>query len=460
MAPPLRHVNPGDKFAPDAGTWNRFVDTARIVADNRQIFQPGPLLPFDSSADDTSGGGSGGGGCNCCDCTSCLNSCTQDPLQIITTCTSCTTAPRRYEIYLGSVLIVPKFAHVSGCVWATANFDVTYLYPGILPGVDTGTYKAILIQVGQSSTLEVIYVSGTDVLKLSSGYRTIKWKADPNKTWSCICNSSMVPAVSPEHFPPNLFAPCNPCVAPVAAPGGPDEWTICHVNAGCVSSLTLPNVDTLTRSDPNSIAANWTAAIAKADPDSCCFTTITNGSGSCAAGVTCWNEIIDNFPSASFWWAGSVCVVSDGSGGWKIDVSLGIGSGASVPTEIDVGDALYSINVTGLVAGTNTLTLVSSTGSLTWPGTLDITVDDCTFEASNYDYGYGCGGGSTDCTGVCPAVSAVGSSPTGFVWTFTDAPASNCSGTGCTCNTIDGITAIFGYPESLGATAEANCIST
>lgn len=394
------------------------------------------------SGGSSGGGGTGGGGCSCCDCTDCLNMCAQAPNKVISTCESCGVAPRRYTINLGTTLGSQNFSYVAGCVWRSAEFDTNYLYPTGIVGPDTGTYKATLTQDGANSTLIVEYVSGVDVLKLGSGYRELAWTADPNREWSCICNSTMIPSVSPERFPPNLYAPCEVCVAPVAETGGADEWTICHVDAGCVASLTLPEFESLTMDDPNSVDANWIASIAKPDPDSCCFTTLTNGDGleSCPSGVTCWNKFIDNFPDPSFWWGGSACVNADGSGGWKIVVTLTVGTGASTPEELEWGNAVYEINVADLVSGTNTLTLLSSTGHLTWPATYDIEVDDCTFGASDYDYGYGCGygdgtggggggGGDEPCSGSC----VFEWSEAGSAWSLVSA-MSNCVGSGCSCH--------------------------
>lgn len=416
-------------------TGTGFIYAGVFDATNERIL----VISKKAFTDSNTGGGTGGGGCNCCDCTQCLNICAQKPNQVIETCSECGVAPRRYTIDLGTTIGDHTFTYVAGCVWQSENFDVNYTYPTGVSGSDTGTYKGTLTQNGISSTLEISYVSGVDVLKLSAGYRVLSWIADPDKEWSCVCNSAMIPSVPPDRFPPNLHVVCEPCVLPVADTDGAGDWTVCHVDAGCVSSLTLQDFTSVNRSDPNSIADNWTANIAKSDPESCCFTSITNGSDSCAAGVTCWNEIIDNFPDPSFWWGGSACVEADGFGSWNLVVSLEVGSGASVPTEVPVGNAVYSISVASLVSGTNTLSISSSAGSLTWSGTLDITVGDCTFEALNPDYGYGCGydstgtgGGGGDppgCSGSCVFEwSEAGSS-----WSVVSA-MSNCVGSGCSCH--------------------------
>lgn len=414
MAPPLRHQNPGDKFQPSAATWNAFVDTARIVGDARSIFRPGPLLPdtSNSATDDTTGGGSGGGGCSCCDCTQCLDMCNQKPGSVISSsCAACGPSPKRYTANFGTLLGEQTFTHTTGCVWETDDFDVTYTYPGP-GGTDTGVYKATLTLTAGAETCVVTYVSGTDCLKLSTT-RTLSWKADPDREWSCTCNSVMIPSVNPAKFPPKIYTMCELCIAPVDDAADGADWTACHVTAGCVTSLTLPDFDSVNRSDPNSVAANWSANIAKSIAISfpCCFTTLTNGGTETACSLDdsggCWNEIINNFPSASFWWSGKVCVASDGMGGYTLNLTLTVGSGATSPLESVVGTGYYSISVASLVVGVNTLTKTSSTGSLTWPDTYDLSVDDCTFSTGSYDYGYGCGngadgtGGGHTCSGAC-----------------------------------------------------------
>lgn len=45
MSQPLTHVTSGEPFRPAAAEWNAFVDTARTVRDQRQLWSQPPLLP-------------------------------------------------------------------------------------------------------------------------------------------------------------------------------------------------------------------------------------------------------------------------------------------------------------------------------------------------------------------------------------------------------------------------------
>jgi len=394
--------------------------------------------------DSSGGGGTGGGGCSCCDCTQCLNMCTQDGNDVITTCSNCDAAPRKFSVYFGSVIGTQQFVYSSGCEWVTANFNVTYTYPGP-GGSDTGVYKAVLLQGGVGSTIEVLYVSGTDCLKLSSGYRQLKWKADPDKQYSCTCNMTFIPAVPPHRFPPNLFVGCETCLAPVATEHVACSATSC--NEQHCYAIAWPGAD-LTSLLP----AGYTFTI-----DPATARTFTVYGPTAGTGDTCiwqWESKANG---------GAVT-------GYALSASLTYGPPGSFiiywPTEH--AGPIYSF-ITGTYdspggascATPGTFTRHSGVDTH-WPATIAVTATaDCTFGATHYDYGYGCGGGSdTTCTGLCPAVSAVGTSPTGFVWTFSGAPASNCVGASCICQTIDQITALFGYPSGLGATAEAPCVNS
>ena len=51
----LTHVVPGEPFKPAAADWNTFVDTARLVRDQRVIFKPGPFGVAENPS-----------GCDCC----------------------------------------------------------------------------------------------------------------------------------------------------------------------------------------------------------------------------------------------------------------------------------------------------------------------------------------------------------------------------------------------------------
>lgn len=465
MTQPFSPVSAGQPFRPSAVEWNQLGETVRTVQESRSIFRPGPLLPTESTASDNTGGGTGGGGCSCCDCTQCLNMCTQNATDVIQTCSACTVAPKRFTVNLGAVLGVQNFVYVSGCTWATANFTVYYVYPTGGGGSTAGVYKGTFVEAGASSTLTITYVSGTDTLKLSTA-RQLSWKPDPDKPWSCICNMTMIPAVSPEKFPPNLFAPCEACVAPVSAPAQSTCDYLTSLKL-CVATITMAAVDFsasggITDCESSALTDNLLKSIDAEIAIPCCFGLI----GDVVAGIQTETRY-------------HTCVTS----GWQMLVSVLI----CVNTSDGTISAVISIEQTNgsrinyfvghyasgtISVGVNTLHYVSSTATTTtggaptsitdasWPGTLTVKASHCVFGDTNTDYGYGCGGGSTDCTGLCPAVSAVGSSPTGFVWTFTGAPASNCTGASCICQTIPQITALFGYPPSLGATAEAPCVNS
>lgn len=391
--------------------------------------------------------------------------CTQNADDVIQTCSECTVAPKTFTVSFGAVIGTKTFVYVSGCTWETANFTVYYVYPTGGGGSTAGVYKGTFVEAGTSSTLDITFVSGTDTMKLSTA-RALSWKPDPDKFWSCICNMTMIPAVSPERFPPNLFAPCEACVAPVDATAA--SYADCGylaTNELCIDSVTMAAVDlsaaggiqdcTLTTLTDEPLATQSN------DPTDCCFSL----SGKPYSAAIGYYELIACSPSgASMYQAVQVCV--DATTG-TLTVTVTIGQG--YPAAIYIFEATYTA-VGPVAVGANTVTYVSSAGysttgggaitDATWPATLTIKASHCLFGDTNGDYGYGCGGGSTDCSGLCTAVSEVGASPTGFVWTFTGADPSNCVGASCICQTIDQITSLFGYPPSLGATAGAPCVSS
>lgn len=406
------------------------------------------------------GGGTGGGGCSCCDCTQCLNICDQNSLDVIQTCSACTTAPRKYTINLGSVLGTRDFNYVSGCTWETDNFTVYYTYPTGAGGSTASVVKGTLVEAGTSSTLVVSFVSGTNTMKLGEA-RQLSWKPDPDKSWSCICNMTMIPSVSPEKFPPNLFVPCEACVAPADSPPRSSDCTYLNDRGWCLESVTTTAVDLsgsggVTDCTSGTITESPLTATGADEP--CCYDLSGDGGFLGYLAYAC-------SPSGAYLHVRvHVCVNS----------TTGVLS-ALVTLEEGFTAALYIFTGTYVTSGAaalgaNVLTFVSSTavttaggGAITdgsWPASITVNISRCSFEDTNVDYGYGCGGGSTDCSGLCPAVSAVGVSPTGFVWTFTGADPSNCVGASCICQTIDQITALFGYPESLGVTAGAPCVNS
>lgn len=380
------------------------------------------------------GGGTGGAGCSCCDCTSCLNMCDQNATDVIQTCSECTTAPKTFTVNFGSVIGSQNFVYVSGCTWATANFTVTYTYPGP-GGSDSGTYKGTFVQNGTDSTLNITYVSGTDCLKLGSGYRVLSWKGDPDKEWSCICNMTMIPAVPPHRFPPNLFAPCEACVAPVAATGLDAGDCPDYMDNRCFTVMEFSGID----NGGPTILENVTFEF-EPDLPYCRFHSVLQPGG---VGV---------FPQGA---------ATVGLGGPPIAPRLGIT--VYITGTSDKSQAVYTSSATTNDTGPMTFDLVTTGADAaewvgyTWPSTLTVELTDCTFGASNYDYGYGCGTSSTGCTGVCNVTSVSGTSPTNFVWTFTGAEASNCS-SGCGCQSVDVYTNTFGYPTMAGLTAGLLCL--
>jgi len=414
------------------------------------------------SGGSSGGGGTGGGGCNCCDCTDCVNMCAQDFRQVVTACTACGGAtPRKFAANFGDTIGTIDLVWSTGCTWESADFDVSYTYPTGVPG-STGQYKATFVQAGASSTCDITYVSGTDCLKVGSGHRILSWKADPNREWNCLCNMTMIPAVPSDRFPPNLYAPCELCIAPIAVPGGLGDWTICHVDAGCVQTLTLPENDYVSIDDPTAIPANWTAAIAKSDPESCCFTTITNDTDAEACSDSeCFNLLLelDIDPVVYTAWSGSICISQDGFGAWIMTAAFHLTVGNSFGgTDLANHHVSYQIPVDDLVVGTNTLTFFNQTdsglgGTITWPATIDIEVlEDCTFEQNNYDYGYGCGYGDV---GGCSGCSfhTVSNGMGGWSWSVT---SSDCAG--CEAPFIDGcVTPEIDATE--GATTTGPCDS-
>jgi hypothetical protein len=279
---------------------------------------------------------------------------------------------------------------------------------------------------------------------------------------------TMIPSVSPEKFPPNLFVPCEACVAPVdaTAPSYAD-CTYLATNKLCVDSVTIGNID-FAASGGNTACgtASFTdASLASQthDASGCCF-SLKDAPYDTYAG---YYKQFNCPPSATMFIGFAICINATTG---AISVTITVTQQFALVTNY-IFTATYTA-VGPVTVGANTVTYVSSSGVATggggaitdasWPGTLTINASHCLFGDTHYDYGYGCGNGSGSCVGKCQVRSTAGASPTGFVWTFTGAVASTCVGAGCGCPTIDAITAIWGYPEANDPVEYVNvdCVSS
>lgn len=373
------------------------------------------------------GGGTGGGGCSCCDCTRCLDMCSQGSDEVIKACSKCAVAPKSFIVNLGSVLGVQTFVYDSGCTWKTNGFSVYYTYPTGAGGSISGVYVGTFVEAGASSTLTVTHSSGPDPLKLLTA-RKLAWKADPDKSWSCICNMTMIPSVPPESFPPNLFVPCEACVAPADSP--PLGSGCSYLDGNCIPYISfdgvIPPVDMRPSCPPGNTCEcrpagtpyEYYTTLVSAEMRSragspCCFDstgylqgtsqTQLDGNQLCSA----FMPGIGGGVSYKYWiTTASVCVDSSGHFTLTISSTTGVPAGTASWSYA----ATYKLN-SHWVLGVNTLTYDSSfavfsdsyTGTIgsitdgTWPATTDVVVTPCTFGDINADYGYGCGGVDLNC---------------------------------------------------------------
>lgn len=396
----------GDLFGFDENDVRRIADAVSFVEHNPRYQLKKRKYPVGGAATSTAGGGgTGGGGCSCCDCTQCLNMCLQNATDVIQSCSSCVVAPKTFTVNFGAVIGSQNFVYVSGCTWATANFNVYYTYPTGGGGVTFGVYKGTFVENGASSTLDITYVSGTDVMKLSTA-RQLSWKPDPDLVWSCICNMTMIPAVSPQKFPPNLFVPCDPCVAPVDASAA--SYANCTYLANhklCINSITMTAPDFsgsggVTDCTPGALTAELLASQAN-DPSGCCF-SLKGKPYSASVG---YYKQFSCSPSGATMYVGVQVCINATTGAISVVVSICQG----FPSCIYNFSATYTA-VGPVASGSNTVTYASSTatgpggGAIagpTWPATLTIAASHCLFGDTNYDFGFGCGygggGGGADC---------------------------------------------------------------
>ncbi len=395
---------------------------------------------------DPSGNG-GSSGCACCGCLNCVDLCKQNPETVVTGCEGCAGGATKFRtVKLGKLGSFDLANTGSGCGWVI-NFD----YNGT-------TYLITLTEAGASSTLTVAWVSGDDdpdPLRLKSGDYQISYKADPDKVWSCLCNSTMIPAIAGEVFPRGLDLDCEICISPRADDNL--SWVTCGVDAGCVTSITFPGA-TYSRGGPE-------ISLTSGDPNaSNSFTTGLANEGS--ARPCCWDTIVSDgdpdengyvFPSPSnpdfkiginllyydapdmpwFWWA-RVCVSAT-----QINVIFYFAQGPGTAHAYYFGNvftSLYRIDLVDIVAGTNVFDLISQTdptgeSTIVWPEAIDIELGDCTYGAVNPEACTGPGGGSDN------TVDPEGCSKTTFGrCCYTDGGGNHCADglSECDCLKADG----------------------
>lgn len=386
-------------------------------------------------------GNGGSSGCACCGCLSCVDLCEQDATKVVTDCDQCPNgATKKVIVRLADVLGAYELTHTTGCNWTKTDISVT------VDGV-TGLYAVTYVAAGTLSTCQMSWVSGDDPLSLIGDVRIVKWKADPNREWSCLCNSVMIPAVAGERFPKGIAWNCEICISPKPETLSDDGCEWLSSRGLCISSIAFAGMDAtgtgiesrgcdLTIVDGLS-TQNYHAC--GGEPDATCCYSIP---------YTLRNPCPPDFATS-----GEVCVyaqvcVNDSTGELTATVIYIADFGTNVARYLY--EATYSLG-TAAVRGVNTLSYVSSfatnPSSLpdtdgTWPASLTVIVTDCSYSATNPDYGYGCGassggGGGTGCGGSCiyramDSTGTIKGHTRPWTWSL-DEMSSNCVGTGCAC---------------------------
>ena len=177
--------------------------TRRVIGNNR-----GGSIDFSSS-----------GACACCNCLECVRRANAS----VDECAACPRrATKRYAVILGAWTAFPeltvysdtatppgiRLTHLGGtsCLWESADTSVTR-------DGDTGVYKWRLTQAGASTSLELVFVSGVDVIQIDTTSFAVEWLA--TDAGSCLCERSMK-ATNPDQFPCPAGLFCTICLIPIA----------------------------------------------------------------------------------------------------------------------------------------------------------------------------------------------------------------------------------------------------
>lgn len=156
--------------------------------------------------------------CSCCKCLECVSR----ERASIAECNKChDNSPSRYLVNVGSWTEYPELGgtktvrHVSGCTWESDDIEFVTVEadPEADPPVteQTATYKYVLTQNGDDSSLELAWVEGDDPLGLDDETHTVKWTAVA--PWTYLCQATMQ-AFNPEEFPSPPGLSCQICVIP------------------------------------------------------------------------------------------------------------------------------------------------------------------------------------------------------------------------------------------------------
>ena len=153
--------------------------------------------------------------CACCDCMTCIDA--AHASVGVSTYGSSWVAPNVYFVQFGAWVKYPELGVFDYLIWdsgATWKGRVRRL----VYGGCCAYYQYIMVEDGDNSYVELVWVSGCDPLALLTGGTKIKWTAETN--WSPLCNSSFK-AINPEKFPfPPLGLHCKICVQPIMDPVG------------------------------------------------------------------------------------------------------------------------------------------------------------------------------------------------------------------------------------------------
>ena len=313
----------------------------------------------------TDGNGNSSGPCGCCNCLDCIDLCTVNAVDVVTECDACANgAVAKYSIDIGGDVGTVTVEYSSGCNWEK---DVS---------VGEGVYRVTLLQAGLSSRVRVTFASGTDAYNL--GYRQAEWKPDPDKQWSCLCASVMVPAVAGERFPRSSGFNCSVCVIPVTTHTG----TTCEFSTCLEECYAMewngPDVDTLLP-----FGATWID-----DPSVVQMLTFSGPVG--VAGRCTWFSEERTLSQDGF---GTTAQVVMKFRYRNADTSESFVSATYNSTSWSCADG-------------GSLSVVAMTSSA-WPSSLSVSnPGDCTFGYGHHDYGYGCGYGvfgdaPADCGDSC-----------------------------------------------------------